>query len=199
MRRRDVLARLGSGAIAVVLPARAFRPTFAVAQVATAPEGSSVQFTLTTTEGIPVSEQSYRGKWLAVYFGYTFCPDICPTTIMDIAGALKVLGPRADAVQGIFVTVDPQRDKPEVLREYLKSFDPRFIGLTGTAAQISVAAKSFHVFYERNDADDGNYTYDHSAFIYLVDPSGKLARAITDDGGSKRIADTLSTLMTAGR
>jgi protein SCO1 len=97
------------------------------------------------------------------------------------------------------VTVDPRRDTPEVLAEYLKSFDPRLTGLTGTPAQIAAAAKSFNVFYERNDADDSTYTYDHSSYIYLVDPNGKLAKTITDDGGSKRIADTLLALMSAER
>ena len=189
MKRREVLVSLA--ALVVASPA--------AAQVTLPPVGSSVHFALMAMDGTGVTEQSYRGKWLAVYFGYTFCPDVCPTTIMEIAGALKALGPRADAVQGLFVTVDPQRDTPEVLTEYLKSFDPRLVGLTGTAAQIKAAAKDFHVFYERNDADSGTYTYDHSAFIYLIDPVGKLAKAITADGGSKQIADALSTLMTNGR
>ena len=117
MRRRDFLARLGSGATTVVLPARPFRPTFAAAQVGTPPEGSSVHFALTTTEGVAVTEESYRGKWLAVYFGYTFLPRHLPDDDDGHSpGALKVIGPRADAVQAIFVSVDPQRDKPEVLR-----------------------------------------------------------------------------------
>jgi protein SCO1/2 len=195
MRRRNFLARFGCGAAALVLSARAFRPTFVAAQVAAPPVGSRVHFALTTTEGTAVTEQSYRGKWLAVYFGYTFCPDVCPTTMMELSGALKVLGPRADATQVIFVTVDPQRDKPTVLAEYLKSFDPRFIGLTGTPAQISAAARSFNVFYERNDTDDGNYTYDHSSFIYFVDPGGKLAKAFTSDRDGKQIAADLLELM----
>jgi protein SCO1/2 len=184
---------------ALALSAFSFQPTLAAAQTPVPPEGSSVNFALMSVDGAAVSEQSYRGKWLAIYFGYTFCPDICPTTMMDLAAALKVLGQRSDTVQGIFVTVDPQRDKPEILREYLKSFDPRFVGLTGTPTQISAAAKSFHVFYERNYADDGNYSYDHSTFIYLVDPNGKLARTITDEGGSKGIADDLLAPMTAGQ
>jgi protein SCO1/2 len=83
--------------------------------------------------------------------------------------------------------------------EYLKSFDQRLIGLTGTSAQIAQAAKSFHVFYERQDADDGNYSYEHSAFIYVVDPDGKFAKAISSEGGSKQFADTLSALMDAER
>jgi protein SCO1/2 len=170
-----------------------------VAQVAAPPEGSSVHFALTATDGTAVTEQSYRGKWLAIYFGYTFCPDVCPTTMMELAGACKVLGPRAEAVQVIFVTVDPQRDKPGVLAEYLKAFDPRFVGLTGTPAQISAAARSFNVFYERNDTDDGNYTYDHSSFIYLVDPDARLAKALISDRGSKPIAAALLALMDGPR
>ena len=189
MRRREVVVLLAAVLLAGPAAAQATAP----------PEGSSVHFALTAADGSAVTEQSYRGKWLVIYFGYTFCPDICPTTMMEIAKTLEALGPRADAVQGVFVTVDPQRDKPEVLSEYLKSFDPRLVGLTGTAAQISAAAKSFHVFYERNEADDGNYTYDHSAFLYLVDPAGKLANAISSEGGSKQIADALSMLMAAGR
>ena len=93
-----------------------------------------MHFALTASDGTAVTEQSYRGKWLVVYFGYTFCPDVCPTTMLEIAQALQTLGPRADAVQGLFITVDPRRDTPGVLAEYLKSFDRRLVGLTGTAA-----------------------------------------------------------------
>lgn len=199
MRRRDLLAWLGSGAAALVLPAYSFRPTIAAAQLAPPAVGASLQFALTGADGTAVTEQSYRGKWLAIYFGYTFCPDVCPTTMMELAEALKVLGPRADAVQVIFVTIDPRRDKPAVLAEYLKAFDSRFVGLTGTPAQISAAARSFNVFYERNDTDNGNYTYDHSSFIYLVDPTGKLAKAVISDRGSKLIAADLLVLMNGAR
>jgi protein SCO1/2 len=118
---------------------------------------------------------------------------------MDIAGALDALGPGAGAVQALFITIDPKRDTPGILTEYLKSFDPRIVGLTGTPAQIALAAKSFHVFYERQDTDDGNYVYDHSRFVYLVDPDGKFAEAIASEGGGKQIADALAGLMKAGR
>jgi protein SCO1 len=199
MRRRDLLIRLGSGAAALALPARAFRPISAAAQIATPPQGSNVHFALTATDGTAVTEESYPGKWLAIYFGYTFCPDICPTTMMELAQAFRALGPRAAAVQAIFVTVDPRRDKPDILAEYLKSFDQRFVGLTGTSAQISAAAKSFNVFYERNDIDNGNYTYDHSSYIYLIDPGGKLAEALTSDRDSEQIATALLALMSGAR
>jgi protein SCO1 len=169
------------------------------AQATLPPEGSNVSFALTAADGTSVTEQTYRGKWLVIYFGYTFCPDICPTTMMDIAGALDMLGPRANKVQGLFITVDPKRDTPSVLTDYLKSFDPHLVGLTGTPAQIAHAAKSFHVFYERQDNDSGGYSYDHSAFIYFVDPSGRFAQATSDEGGSKQLADALYSLMTDTR
>jgi protein SCO1 len=98
----------------------------AAAQDTSPAEGTSVRFALTAAnDGAAITEQTYRGKWLVVYFGYTFCPDVCPTTLLDIAQALDALGPRAGAVQGLFITVDPKRDTPEVLTEYVKSFDPR--------------------------------------------------------------------------
>jgi protein SCO1 len=124
----------------------------AAAQDTSPAEGTRVRFALTAaSDGAAITEQTYRGKWLVVYFGYTFCPDVCPTTLLDIAQALDALGPRAGAVQGLFITVDPKRDTPEVLTEYVKSFDPRLIALTGTAAQIAAAARGFHVFHERHD------------------------------------------------
>ena len=196
MRRREFMLTLVTG---IAGWSFATLPRLVEAQITFPPEGSSLTFALTAPDGAAVTQQSYRGKWLVIYFGYTFCPDVCPTTMMEIAGALKALGPRADAVQAIFITVDPQRDTPKVLNEYLKSFDPRLIGLTGTQAQIAAAAKAFHVFYERNDNGDGSYQYDHSAFIYLVNPDGKFARAITSEGSSQAIAGALSALMTAAQ
>jgi len=154
---------------------------------------------LTAAGGNTVSEQTYRGKWLIVYFGYTFCPDVCPTTLLEIAGALDKLGPGAEAVQGLFVSIDPKRDTPEILGAYVKSFDPRIVGLTGTTAQIAVAAKSFNVFYERRDTDDGGYAYDHTTLIYLVDPDGRFVRALTGDAGAQQIAEALAVSMRARR
>jgi protein SCO1 len=185
-------------AFGLALLATLVMPNPAATQVTLPAEGSSVHFALTAADGTAITEQSYRGKWLVVYFGYTFCPDVCPTTLMEVAGALDALGPRAGAVQGLFITVDPRRDTPSVLTEYLKSFDPRLVGLTGTPAQIALAAKSFNVFYERQDTNDGSYLYDHSLFIYLIDRDGKFVKAITSEGGSRQIADALSAVMNAG-
>ena len=102
-------------------------------------------------------------------------------------------------MQGLFVSIDPKRDTPEILGAYVKSFDPRIVGLTGTTAQIAVAAKSFNVFYERRDTDDGGYAYDHTTLIYLVDPDGRFVRALTGDAGAQQIAEPLAVSMRAGR
>ena len=192
---RRFFVRLCGAAVTLLLLSPVFRPTSSTAQIAVPPKGSSVHFALTASDGSAVTEQTYRGKWLVIYFGFTFCPDICPTTMMELAQALQALGPRAAGVQAVFVSVDPQRDKPDLLAEYLKTFDPRFVGLTGSSAQISAAAKSFNVFYERHDTDDGDYTYDHSSYLYLVDPDGKLVEALGSDRGSEQIAAALLSLV----
>jgi protein SCO1/2 len=192
---RRFFVRLCGDAVALLLLATVFRPTSSAAQIAVPPKGSNVHFALTGPDGTAITEQSYRGKWVVIYFGYTFCPDICPTTMMELAQAFQALGPRAAGVQAVFISVDPQRDKPDLLAEYLKSFDPRFVGLTGSSTQISAAAKSFNVFYERHDTDDGNYTYDHSSYLYLVDPGGQLIEALGSDLGSEQIAAALRSLM----
>ena len=192
MTRRKFLLLLASSIIC-----GSFASLRGLAQPLFPAEGSKLTFALTATDGTAVTDQTYPGKWLIVYFGYTYCPDVCPATLMEIAGALNALGPRADMVQGLFITVDPQRDTGAFLNDYLRSFDPRFVGLTGTHAQIAAAARAFHVFYERNDADGGNYLYDHSSYIYLVDPDGQFARAIDGQGSSRVINDVLSALMAA--
>src|ERR1051325_375073 len=104
-------------------------------------------FELETLDGRTVTEADYRGKWLLIYFGYTSCPDVCPTVLNEIGGALNELGPLAAKLQPIFITVDPTRDKPKVLAAYLQSFDPRIVGLYGSGEQTEAAAKNFHVYY----------------------------------------------------
>jgi protein SCO1 len=193
--QRRFFVRLCRDALALLLLAPAFRPISSAAQLAVPPKGSRVHFALAGPDGKEITEQSYRGKWLAIYFGYTSCPDICPATMMELAQAVQAIGPRAAGVQVVFISVDPQRDKPDLLAEYLKTFDPNFVGLTGRPAQISAAAKSFNVFYERHDTDDGNYSYDHSSYLYLVDPAGQLVEALGSDRNSEQIATALLALM----
>src|ERR1700751_5688874 len=115
-------------------------------------------FTLSTSDGTTVTDQTYRGKWLLVYFGYTFCPNSCPTMLLDIATALKELGPDAAKVQALFITIDPQRDTPQVMQQYTGSFDPRILGLIGTQQQTAAAAQEYGAYYFRHST--GPHTYD---------------------------------------
>jgi protein SCO1 len=154
-------------------------------------------FTLTTTDGSTVTERSFRGKITLVYFGYTTCPDACPTELNEIAGALDELGPLAKHVQPLFITVDPQRDTPEVLAAYVKSFDPRILGLTGTPAQISEAAKVYRVYYapfKSADAPDG-YLMDHTSVVYVMNEEGRFVASFTQETPAAQIAERLRKLV----
>jgi protein SCO1/2 len=148
------------------------------AQTANSPVTIGGQFTLTAADGAVVTEQTYRGKWLLVFFGFTSCPDTCPTALLDIAAALEKLGPAADKVQPLFITVDPQRDTPVVIGDYTRSFDPRIIGLTGTPEQIAAVAREYGAYYAPRKIGPGpeDYVMDHSSYLYLMDPEGKFVR-----------------------
>lgn len=139
------------------------------------------RFALQTLDGKDVSDVDFRGKWLLVYFGYTFCPDVCPTTLNQIGTALEALGPKAKDFQAVFITVDPARDKTQVMKDYLKSFDPRILGLRGEPDDIEAAAKSFHVYYRPRSLGNGQYTVDHSSYIYVMNPKGKFSELLTGD------------------
>ncbi len=146
-------------------------------------------FTLISTNGESVSDQSYRGKWLLIFFVYTFCPDLCPTSLNDMSVALEKLGRAASDIQPLFITVDPQRDTREVMAEYLKSFDPRIVGLTGTQAQIDSVVKEYRVYAERQKAEgDDNYLVSHSGYIYLMDPRGTFVNVIQGSTSGEEIA-----------
>ena len=152
-------------------------------------------FTLATMDGHTVTDESYRGKWLIIYFGYTFCPDACPTTLSNIGSALDGLGPLADHVQPLFITVDPTRDTIKVVSEYLKSFDPRIVGLRGTPEQTEITAKQYHVYYRARSLGGGQYAVDHSSFIYVIDPAGQFAKLLTADLPGHQLADELRGLV----
>ena len=154
-------------------------------------------FALTAADGTAVTEATYRGKWLLVFFGYTSCPDLCPTTLMDIAGALEKLGPDAGRVQALFITVDPERDTPDVMGQYTAAFDPRIAGLTGTREQVAAAAQAYGAYSERRESgeDDRSYLVDHSTHLTIMDPQGRFVRGLGFDTPSQRIADTLRGLM----
>ena len=148
------------------------------------------QFTLVAANGQYVSDRTYQGKWVLIYFGYTFCPDACPTALSNISVALEKLGSDASKLQPLFVTVDPQRDTREVMSDYLKSFDPRILGLTGTKDQINTVIKEFHLYVkqEKSDGDGDNYLVSHSSYIYLMNPQGKFVNVIQGAADGDAIA-----------
>ena len=155
-------------------------------------------FMLSTSDGKTVTDRTYRGKWLLVYFGYTSCPNSCPTMLLDIAAALKQLGPDAGRVQPLFITIDPQRDTAAVMQQYTQSFDPRIVGLSGTAQQIATVAQEYGAYYVRRASGAGatDYVMDHSTYLYVMDPEGKFVRAFQgDDASAEAISGALRELM----
>lgn len=156
-------------------------------------------FTLTTLGGRRVSDADFRGKWMLLYFGYTHCPDICPTTLVEIAQVLDKLGALADQIQPLYITIDPERDSPETMAAYAKEFDRRIIGLSGTAVEIAAAARSYRVFYAKKQFGESNddYAMEHSAFVYVVDPHGKYVTLFSPSRGQQpeQMAATLRELM----
>lgn len=153
------------------------------------------QFRLTTIAGRDVTMADYRGKWVLIYFGYTFCPDVCPTTLGELGDALKALGARASRVNILFITVDPTRDKVPVLARYLKAFDPRIVGLRGDPEETEDAAKSFHVFYRMRSIGHGQYAVDHSSYVYVFDPQGRFVKLLAPDAPGHKIAQDLKNVI----
>ena len=165
-----------------------------------APEQASAiggPFSLLDSSGQPVTDQTYRGKWLILFFGYTHCPDVCPTTLADVAQGWHDLGPLAGQVQPVFVTIDPERDTPKVMRDYVAAFDGRIAALTGSPTQIPAAAKAYRVYYAKS-GDGPDYAMEHSAVLYLVRPDGRYAGFIPPDTGSPTIVQRLKDAMSQG-
>jgi protein SCO1/2 len=130
-------------------------------------------FHLEDQNGKPVTDQDMKGRPFLVFFGFTHCPDICPTTLFDVSQVLKSLGPDADRTGALFITVDPERDTPAVLKDYLSNFDPHLRGLTGDQAAIDAAIKAYRVYAKKVPLDGGDYTMDHTALVYLMDKNGQ--------------------------
>jgi protein SCO1/2 len=131
-------------------------------------------FALKDTSGAVRSLEEFRGRLVLLYFGYTYCPDVCPTDLAQIASMLRALGPQADAVQPLFVTLDPERDTPAILREYVAAFHPRIVALRGGEEETRRIATSYKVFYEKvREQTGGTYFIDHAAFTFLLDRNGR--------------------------
>jgi protein SCO1/2 len=129
-------------------------------------------FRLTDQDGRTVTEQDLKGRPFLVFFGFTYCPDICPTTLFEVSELLRSLGPDADRVRALFITVDPERDTVSAMKTYVSNFDPHMIGLTGDPAEIAKVAKEYRVYFKKVPLDSGGYTMDHTALVYLMDKDG---------------------------
>ena len=152
-------------------------------------------FTLIASDGRTVTDQAFRGKWMLIYFGYTNCPDACPTALNDMGVALDRLGPEAASLQPVFITVDPKRDTPEVLAEYLKSFDPHIVAMSGSEEQVAAVVKEYHVYVEVPSSGGKDYTVNHSSFFYLINPEGKFVNIVHGDVSGDELANKLRQLM----
>ena len=167
------------------------------ARAATAPVTVGGPFTLIAPDQRTVTDADYRGRWLLVFFGYTSCPDLCPTTLSRIAAALAELGAEAEKVQAIFITVDPERDTTAVMGQFTEAFDRRIFGLTGSPQQIAAVIAEYGAYGgRRSGATTQDYLVDHSTYIYVMDPDGEFVRGFNFDAPSGEIADTLRNLMT---
>lgn len=153
-------------------------------------------FQLTDHSGQTATNDSYAGRYRIVYFGFTFCPDICPTELQSISTALDMLGERAAKIQPLFITIDPDRDDVEAMAAYLGHFHPSFIGLTGTPAEIEQVAHAYKIYYAKaqssEEADD--YTMNHSSFIYVMDCEGRYIRHLSQGASPEEIAGALREL-----
>jgi protein SCO1/2 len=147
-------------------------------------------FTLTSQDGKTVTDKDFSGKYLLVYFGYTSCPDMCPTGLQSISRALDQLGDDVNQVQPLFITVDPARDTAARLKEYDAAFHPKIVGLTGSDAQIAAVAKEYRVYYKKGEGDD-DYEVEHSSEIYLMNPAGELVTTFDEEIDPKLIVAAL--------
>ena len=152
---------------------------------------------LPDTQGRVRHLEDFRGKAVVLFFGFTHCPDVCPTTLADLAGVMKSLGADADRVQVVFVTVDPERDTPQDLDNYVHAFNPRFIALRGDPAATQRVAKEFKIYYEKRKQGD-TYTVDHSAQSYVLDPQGRLRLLVRQDRLAADLPHDLKVILNEG-
>lgn len=162
-----------------------------------APPVNVKHFSLVDQNGRSVDETAFRGRWMLAFFGFTRCPDVCPTSMIYASDLLKSLGPLADTLTVAFVSIDPERDTPSVLKDYLANFDPRIVGLTGTPEQVAAAATAFGVYYAKRKLEGmDDYTMDHSTAFYLVGPDGGFRRAFSLQRGNDQMTADLRAAIT---
>jgi protein SCO1/2 len=188
---RHLLALSAPALLAACIPAK---PQFKAIDITGADYAKD--FRLPDADGRERTMQDFRGKAVVVFFGYTQCPDVCPTTMAEISQAKKLLGKDGDRVQAVFITVDPERDTPQVLKSYMGNFDPQFVALRGTPEQTAAVAKEFKMFYKKVEGKaSGSYTMDHSAASFVFDPQGKVRLYTRYGSGAQALADDLKLLL----
>jgi protein SCO1/2 len=203
-RRAGVLLALGAGITLMLLaptraqdaPERSAAELMDVLMWNREPVGGP--FALVDQAGRPRTEKDFQGKLLLVYFGFTFCPDLCPTDLQAIGLALDRLGEAGESVQPLFITVDPERDTPAHLADYVPFFHPRLIGLSGDPAAIRQVARAYKVFYAKTPRTDGSdYTVDHSGYVYLMDRAGQYLGFFPPGTPPDRMVDVIRPLVEA--
>ena len=186
---------LALGLLAACAPSE---PAFKSTDITGADYGKN--FALTDHHGQPRTLADFKGKVVTIFFGYTQCPDVCPTALSGMSAVMEELGPEGDRVQVIFVTVDPERDTPEMLKGYMASFDPSFIALRGTPEQLVAVAKDFKIYFKRVDGQTPtSYTMDHSAGSYVYDTKGRLRVYHRYGAGAQSLAADVRALLDEGR
>lgn len=152
-------------------------------------------FQLTDQNGKRFTDADLKGKWSLVFFGFTHCADTCPTTLNEMSQALDQLGSERDKVRIVFISVDAERDTPEVMKSYVSSFDPSIVALTGTVDEVKEAAKAYRVYYAKHPLADGGYDMDHSAVIYVMDPQGRFTATLTPEAPAAEMTARLKKLL----
>ena len=199
MNKRNTLKLIASyalltGAIGTIVACSEQKPAFSSIDVTGADYAKD--FALTDHNGQPKSLKDFAGKVVVMFFGYTQCPDVCPTTMAELAEIKKLLGADGSKLQGVFVTIDPARDTPEVLKAYMGNFDPTFLALVPTPTQLAALAKDYKIYYKKVEGKtDTSYTMDHSAGSYVYDTQGKLRLFTRYGTGPKPLADDIRMLL----
>ena len=191
MLRRTALLTLAGPLLAACAPES--KPQFKSVDITGADYGKD--FALPDTDGKMRSIKDFQGKAVVVFFGYTQCPDACPTTMAEIGEAKKMLGADGSKVEGVFITIDPERDTPQLLKAYVDNFGPDMVALRGDAAQTAAVAKEFKVFYKTVEAKTGSYLMEHTASSYVFDPKGRLRLYSRYGSGAQALADDLKLLL----
>ena len=194
-RRQLLLATLGAAGLLLTGCSEEIpKQTFAAIDITGADYATG--FSLTDHNGQPRTLADFKGKVVVVFFGFTQCPDVCPTSMQELAEVKKMLGKDGDRLQGIFVTVDPERDTPEVLKAYMANFDPSFLALYGSPEQLAAVAKDFKIYYKKVDGKTPtSYTMDHSAGSYVYDTAGRLRIYNRYGSGAQALAADVKALL----